>query len=279
MKQLILKASLFFATVTLFLFAACTKTNEVTNLTLNKSSVSFTLGQTDSLIATITANGDLNKFTVTWTTTDPTVMTVVKGKIVGVSKGTATITAKAGGKTATCNVTVTDEISSVTTKGILVYFGDILGTSISHLFEVGLASPIDTIYLMINAPLTATSSLPVGNYKLLTSLNSLTDLVPYSIIPGELDNDSESFSWYIGNSLQSEIIEGDFNITSLSSSTYTITYNFIDYYGNTISGTYQGSLYYYDETISSTSSSVKKGMLSAQHSKLTFNKLKQTKIK
>ena len=48
--------------------------------------------------------------TVTWTSSDPAVATVDGGKVTAVKAGTATITAKAGDKTATCAVTVKEHI-------------------------------------------------------------------------------------------------------------------------------------------------------------------------
>lgn len=46
--------------------------------------------------------------TVTWSSDDEDVATVANGVVTGVSAGTATITATASGKTATCEITVTN---------------------------------------------------------------------------------------------------------------------------------------------------------------------------
>ena len=43
-----------------------------------------------------------------WTSSDPSVAEVSRGKITAVGEGTATITASMGTKEATCTVTVTD---------------------------------------------------------------------------------------------------------------------------------------------------------------------------
>lgn len=63
------------------------------------------MGQTGTLTATVKPDNATNK-TVTWTTSNDKVATVANGVVTAVGKGTATITAAAGGKTATCTVTV-----------------------------------------------------------------------------------------------------------------------------------------------------------------------------
>ena len=100
--------------------ATCTvtvaaKVIAVTSVTLNKSSLSLTVGGTSTLSATVNPSNATDK-TVTWTSSDKSVATVSSsGKVTAVAVGTATITAKAGSKTATCTVTVKPiEVTSVT---------------------------------------------------------------------------------------------------------------------------------------------------------------------
>ncbi len=83
-----------------------TVTKAVTGISLNKTSVSLKKGETASLTATVTPSDATNK-TVTYYTSDKYVAKVSSnGTITAVGGGTATITAKAGGKTATCKVSV-----------------------------------------------------------------------------------------------------------------------------------------------------------------------------
>ena len=83
-----------------------TVSNPVTGISLNKTSVTLKKGETASLTATVTPSNATNK-TVTYYTSDKYVAKVSSnGTITAVGGGTATITAKAGGKTATCKVTV-----------------------------------------------------------------------------------------------------------------------------------------------------------------------------
>ena len=91
----------------------------VAGITLDKTTASVEAGKSLTLTATVTPDNATDK-TVTWTTSDRSVATVDStGIVIGIKAGTATITAKAGEKTATCTVTVTaastePEVVSVT---------------------------------------------------------------------------------------------------------------------------------------------------------------------
>ena len=76
-----------------------------TSVSLNKSSLSLTVGATSTLVASILPNGATG--TVTWSSNNTSVATVNNGTVTAVSAGTATITAKVNSLTATCSVTVT----------------------------------------------------------------------------------------------------------------------------------------------------------------------------
>ena len=77
----------------------------VTGVMLDQTSLSLSVGETASLKASVTpSNADSQ--TVTWTSSRPSVARVSDGTVTGVAEGEATITASAGGKSATCTVSV-----------------------------------------------------------------------------------------------------------------------------------------------------------------------------
>lgn len=76
-----------------------------TGITLNKSELTLTAGESTSLTATVTPEGSTD--TVVWSSSKTDVATVdATGKVTAVAPGEATITATAGTKTATCTVKV-----------------------------------------------------------------------------------------------------------------------------------------------------------------------------
>ena len=80
----------------------------VTNITLDKTELSLSIGDSETLTATIEPNNATNK-NVTWSSNNEAVATVDNGKVTAVKEGTTTITVTTedGGKKATCTVTVT----------------------------------------------------------------------------------------------------------------------------------------------------------------------------
>ena len=87
----------------------------VTGVTLDKTSLELAAGgDTTTLTATV-APTDATDKTVTWSSSDDNVATVDEnGVVTSVAVGTATITATAGGETATCTVKVIVPVTGVT---------------------------------------------------------------------------------------------------------------------------------------------------------------------
>jgi hypothetical protein len=79
----------------------------VTGVTLDKTSVTLTVGGTETLTATVAPAGATNK-AVTWSSSNNAVATVSNGAITAVAAGSAviTVTTRDGGKTAQCTVSV-----------------------------------------------------------------------------------------------------------------------------------------------------------------------------
>ena len=99
--------------------ATCTvtvskKVIPVTSVSLNKTSLALTEQETFQLSATVSPDNATDK-TVTWSTANAAIATVSEnGLVTAVAEGSATITAKAGDKTATCAVTVSKKVIPVT---------------------------------------------------------------------------------------------------------------------------------------------------------------------
>jgi uncharacterized protein YjdB len=119
-------ASIFTALVILGLLIACdngttpsgedpgTKTGAVTGVTLDSPSISIPVNGTATLTATVVPDTATNK-NVTWSSSDTSKATVANGVVTAKTVGTAIITVKTedGGKTATCNVTITPLPASI----------------------------------------------------------------------------------------------------------------------------------------------------------------------
>lgn len=78
---------------------------EVESVTVEPASLTLEVGQGETLTATVSP-GNADDKTVIWRSSDTDVATVEDGVVTAVSEGTATITATADGKSATCLVTV-----------------------------------------------------------------------------------------------------------------------------------------------------------------------------
>lgn len=74
-----------------------------TSIVLNKTALSLEVGDTATITPTVTPDGA----TVTWSTNDESIATVVNGVVTGRGVGSAIITATIDDKSTTCNVTVT----------------------------------------------------------------------------------------------------------------------------------------------------------------------------
>ena len=174
-------ASCLLAAGLFFVFTSCANGSggdsgsvAVTSVELNKTSTSITVGGTETLTATVKPDNATDK-SVTWTSSDSTVATVEKGVVTAVKAGEATITAKAGDKTATCAVTVTVpkivDLSTLT-KDTVVADGYTITGTLSAAVKVSIAdgAKVTLKGASINAEGTWTS----GDYAGLNCLGDAT---------------------------------------------------------------------------------------------------------
>ena len=101
-------------TCTVTVSAPAPATVPVSSVSLDKTAMTMTAGDSGSLTATVNPSNATNK-AVTWSSSDASVATVSNGSVSAKKAGTAVVTAKAGDKTATCTVTVKAKESAPTT--------------------------------------------------------------------------------------------------------------------------------------------------------------------
>ena len=107
---------LFTFVLSLCIVLGCTEKEtqvEVSSVSLNTSTIKMVEGETFSLVATVLPK-DAEYDGVIWASSNASVANVNSGAVSAVKEGTATITASAGGKSATCSVKVSSKIVAVT---------------------------------------------------------------------------------------------------------------------------------------------------------------------
>lgn len=137
---------------------------QVTSLTISPTTLSLSNNTPQTITATVVPSGS----TVSWSSSDTSVATVVGGVVTGVSNGTCTITASAGDLSATCAVTVSgfatlESISAVYTQSGTVYETDTLDSLKAD--------------LVVTATYDDTSTAVVTNYTLSGTLEVGTSTV------------------------------------------------------------------------------------------------------
>ena len=86
----------------------------ITDVTLNKTTGTLNVSETEDLIETIVPDNTTEDKTVTWTSSDSAIATVENGKVTAVAPGTAIITATVAGISATYTVEVKQPLTGIT---------------------------------------------------------------------------------------------------------------------------------------------------------------------
>jgi len=135
---------------------------EVTNITLDVTSVTMKIGDSVKLTAIVSPDNATDK-AVSWTSSNPATATVSDGKVTAVAEGNAVITASAGGKTATCTVTVKADATKPTITSASIPNG-MVGTGYNRTLTANGTAPITWLI--------SSGALPDG-----LSLNSASGLI------------------------------------------------------------------------------------------------------
>ncbi|MCB2287247.1 Ig-like domain-containing protein [Clostridium algidicarnis] len=164
--------------------ASCTFTvNSIKSVSLNKTTSSLTVGETDTLLATINPANAKNK-AVTWKSSDDSILTVdAKGTVTAINEGTAiiTVTTVDENKTASCSFTVNPikNVSSVslnkTTSDLIVGQTDTLLATVN---------PKDATNKDVKWKSSDDSILTVDTNGTVTAINQGTAIITVTTVDG-----------------------------------------------------------------------------------------------
>ncbi len=173
--------------------AVCTVTvtgTPVEELTLDKTYVTLNINETMTLLATVSPS-DAADITVTWSTSDANIATVIDGVVTTLKIGTATITATAGDKTATCDVTIGENIifkDELVKQKVVEFFDKNGDREISYEEASSTVDNDFTRYFFTGVPITSfdelkyfdgITALPVGLFSRCPELKSVS--IPSSV--------------------------------------------------------------------------------------------------
>ena len=238
------------------LLLACEDATRVDSISLSQNTLSLRIAESVQLEVILSPLASSSYNTVTWTSSDPSVATVdARGLITAVYVGECTVTASAGGRTASCVVTVgTTRISPIFTRAIAVGGTDDNASGANHitLFLLDSASAFDTVtmrpaasasYLLldIESPWDDTG-VAAGDY----AVSEIPQ--PYSCMPGSLLRNGEislltgSYMVIPGDTLL--IGRGSFSVSSPDSGAVSGSFDCDGY--EILSFAYSGGITYYD---------------------------------
>ena len=209
----------------------------VTGIKLDKTELALSVGSVGQLKATVEPT-DATEKTITWTSDKPSIATVdANGNVTGVAAGTATITAQAGDKSASCTVSVADvyaanEYNEASLDGTKVVFTKQSATSVTAVANSAAAVTWGDGWYTVSGNVTITGNVTLGADTHLI----LQDDATLTII-GRL-NCTNNYNLYIYGQKKGD---GKLNVTN-NSGTAINSNKLIDIHGGEVTAAATGDL-------------------------------------
>lgn len=170
-----------------------TVTNPAQKVELNKTSLSFTVGDASTKLSATVSPADADDTTVSWTSSDSSIATVKDGVVTPLKAGTATITATCGDKTATCAVTV----AAKTIAGVAGSNGMDVSVSAENNVAAGIAQN-NSISLVVEEPTDLTDAANATISGLEQGATKVADKLDIKLLKdGEVIEDYEGMSFIV----------------------------------------------------------------------------------
>lgn len=226
-----------------FFLSSC-ETEGVSRITFDKSSFSLYVGQSDTLVSTINFTGEISNLPIEWTIEDPTVISIEEETggahsktsgastisktiiITALKSGNTSLTINVGGKTHSCQVTVSQQTFTFN-QAIASNWGDIYGANNNNFTLSLLESSLSLddegyvvgdgyrLFLDFYLPLTQ-NTLSVGTF------NPSTEEENYTFYPGIFVEDENGEPTPIGT-FMIQYSNDNVNIIPVVDGTYEIT--------------------------------------------------------
>lgn len=241
MKKRLLSGYLYLILLSTIILSSC-ETEGVSRISFDNNTFALRVGQSDTLVSTISFTGDINDFPVEWKIDDPTIISIVemtndshsKGSVTksvvinALKTGSTALTINAGGKTHSCQVTVTQQ-SLMFTQAHAANWGDIYGANNNNFTLSLLESSLSLdnegyvmgngyrLFLDFYLPLTQ-NTLSAGTF------NSSTEEENYTFYPGIFVEDKNGDPVPVGTFML-HYNNDNLDIIPIVDGTYEITKN------------------------------------------------------
>lgn len=168
-------------------------TNPAQKVELNKTNLSFTVGDASAKLSATVTPADADDTTVSWTSSDSSIATVKDGVVTPLKAGTATITATCGDKTMTCTVTV----AARTIAGVAGSDGTDVSVSAENNAAAGIAQN-NSISLVVEEPTNLTDAANATISGLEQGSTKVADKLDIKLLKdGEVIEDYEGMSFIV----------------------------------------------------------------------------------